>query len=97
MKTSIITAIAAAIALTPFSAFAEENNMDKCKVVKDGKGMIKASKSDCATASHSCAGQNAAGDAEAWLKVPKGQCEKINAGDFSGIDQVTKDKIEGAK
>lgn len=96
-KAYFLTALTTAIALTASGAFAEDKEMEKCKVVKDGKGMIKESKADCAGGKASCAGQNKAGDPEAWIYVPKGECTKINAGDFSGVDKGTKDKIEGAK
>lgn len=95
-KSGIFTAVAAAVTLTAGVAFAE-GDMEKCKVVKDGKGLIKEHKADCKGSSHSCAGQNKASDAESWIMVPKGQCDKINAGDFSGVGQDIKDKIEGAK
>lgn len=95
-KSGIFTAVAAAVTLTAGVAFAE-GDMEKCKVVKDGKGLIKEHKADCKGSSHSCAGQNKAGDAESWIMVPNGQCAKINAGDFSGVGQDVKDKIEGAK
>lgn len=95
-KSSIFMAVTTAITLTAGVAFAD-GDMEKCKVIQDGKGLIKAHKADCAGASHSCAGQNKAGDAEAWIMVPKGQCSKINVGDFSGVGQDIKDKIEGAK
>jgi hypothetical protein len=103
MKTSkILMAIAIAAAFSANTAFAADNmdnmdNMEKCKVVKDGKGMIKANKADCASLSHSCAGQNKAGDAGSWIKVPKGQCDKINAGDFSSVSEEVKNKVEGAE
>ncbi len=95
-KINVLTAMAAAITLSSSVAFANVD-MEKCKVVKDGVGLIKANKTDCAGTRHSCAGQNAAGDPESWIVVPKGQCDKINAGDFSGVSQDVKDKIEGAK
>lgn len=94
MKKTLMTAVAAAITLTVGVASAQE--MEKCQVVKDGKGLIKANKADCKSATHNCAGQNAAADAEAWIMVPKGQCEKINKGDMSGVSQEIKDKIEAA-
>ena len=93
-KLSIFAAVAAAATLTASSAFAED--MEKCMVVKDGKGLIKEYKGDCSGGSASCAGQNPAGDPKAWILVPKGQCDKINAGDFTGVSQDVKDKIEGA-
>ncbi|RTK93437.1 MAG: DUF2282 domain-containing protein [Rickettsiales bacterium] len=95
-KSGIFTAVAAAVTLTAGVAFAE-SDMEKCKVVKDGKGLIKEHKADCKGASHSCAGQNKAGDAESWIMVPKGQCDKINAGDVSEVEQDIIDKIEITK
>lgn len=93
MKTlSLITAVTAALALST-SAIAADEDMEKCKIVKDGVGLIKANKADCAGSSHSCAGQNVAGDPDAWIVVPKGACEKINAGDLSGIPENVLDKI----
>lgn len=94
-KPSILAAMTAAITLTSGPATADDE-MEKCKVMKDGKGVIKAHKADCKGADHSCAGQNKAGDPESWILVPKGQCEKINNGDFSGVSQDIKNKIEGA-
>lgn len=92
-KLSIFAALTAAATLSASSAIAQE--MEKCKVVDaNGKGLIKAHKSDCAGSGHSCAGQNVAGDAAAWIIVPKGECDKINAGDFSGVGDDIKDKIE---
>lgn len=92
-KLSIFAALAAATALSSSSAIAME--MEKCKIVDaNGKGLIKAHKGDCAGGGHSCAGYNAAGDAEAWILVPSGQCDKINKGDLSGVSDTIKDKIE---
>lgn len=96
-KISILTALAAAVCLSSGTLLAVEQ-AEKCKVVdKDGKGLIKANQSDCSGANHSCAGENEAGDPNAWILVPKGECEKINAGDFSGVGQDIKDRIDGAK
>jgi|GEM_PF-209216 len=91
-KLSIFAALAAASTLTTGSALAAE--MEKCKVVDaNGMGLIKEHKADCATSIHSCAGHNPAGEAEAWILVPKGECTKINTGDFSGVSADIKDKI----
>jgi len=108
-KSSIVLAIAAAMSLSAGAAYADDasdahmkmndkNNPtnEKCMVVKDGKGLIKASKSDCAAESHSCAGNNKEGDAKSWIYVPKGQCAKINAGDMTGVSDEVKAKIEAA-
>jgi uncharacterized membrane protein len=93
-KSLIIASIAAAVTLSSGASFAG-TTMEKCSVVgKDGKGLIKAHKADCSDSGHSCAGQNSAGDAKAWIIVPKGDCAKINAGNFEGVSQEIQDKIE---
>lgn len=85
-KVSVLAAVTAAFALTSSSALAE--GMEKCRVVKDGKGLIKEHRGDCATSKYSCQGHNPAGDAEAWILVPKGDCEKINSADPKQLDEV---------
>ncbi|PCJ23103.1 MAG: hypothetical protein COA94_08530 [Rickettsiales bacterium] len=91
--------LATAFAVAAFSAGSVQagghGNMEKCHVVDShGKGLIKAHKADCKSKHNSCSGNNEAHDAEAWILVPKGECAKINHGDFSGVDKETKDKIE---
>jgi uncharacterized membrane protein len=89
----LATAIAAA-AFSVSSAYAMDADMEKCKVVDaEGKGLIKEHKGDCAGAANSCAGHNKAGDPEAWIMVPKGDCAKINAGEHDGISDEIKDKL----
>lgn len=97
-KSNFLTAVAAVLALTAGGAHAAESStMEKCEVVDEaGKGLVKAHMGDCKSATSSCSGQNAAGDPNAWVLVPAGECEKINAGDFSGISDDLKGKIEGA-
>jgi uncharacterized membrane protein len=95
-KFSILSAVVTA-ALAINSAHAGTNDMEQCKVVdKNGKGLIKAHKGSCAGGGGSCAGSNEAGDPNAFIIVPKGQCAKINMGDFSGVSPAVKDSIEGA-
>jgi uncharacterized membrane protein len=44
-------------------------------------GIVKAGKNDCGTSKSSCAGTSTADrDAEAWISVPKGTCERIAGG-----------------
>ena len=96
-KSGIFAAVATATTLMAGSALASMGNLEKCHVVKDGKGLIKANQSECKSSpSAPCAGQNKAGDPKAWILVPKGECAKINMGDFSGVSPDIKDKIEGA-
>lgn len=98
-KTALLTAIAAAAALASGSAFADttasNNTMEKCHVVKAGKGMIVAGKADCKSTSHSCAGKNSSGDPASWIWVPTGDCVKVDDGDFSDLSQDVQAKIEG--
>ena len=100
-KSNIFMAVAAAVALSTGVVHADSaSDMEQCKVVdpKTGKGLIKAHKSACgSTGGQSCAGGNPPGDPNAFIIVPKGQCAKINAGDFSGVSKEIKDSIEGAK
>jgi uncharacterized membrane protein len=48
-------------------------------------GIAKAGKNDCQTASGSCAGTSSADNqADAWIYVPVGTCEKIVGGMMKG-------------
>ncbi len=74
------------IALFSSNCFAAQV-FEQCHVVdQDGNGLIRPGMAD--------SGYNLEGDASAWITVPWGQCAKINAGDFSGVDQSIKDKIQ---
>lgn len=98
-KSTIFSAITAAIALSAGAAFASASTaeMEKCMPMMDGKGLIMEHKADCKTSSHSCAGQNQAGDPMSWIMVPKGDCAKINAGDFKNVDPSVLAKLEMKK
>ena len=57
------------------TALAAKPGMEKCA------GIVKAGKNDCGTSKHSCAGQaKKDGDADEWVYVPTGTCEKIVGG-----------------
>ena len=44
-------------------------------------GIVKAGKNDCATSTNDCHGHvTSEGNAEAWIYVPKGTCERIVGG-----------------
>ena len=54
------------------NAVAADADKEKCY------GVVKAGKNDCAASGHSCAGQATKdGDANSWVYLPKGTCEKI--------------------
>ena len=78
-KTLISAALAGVVALglgtMSQSAEAAKPGFEKCA------GVVKAGMNDCGTSNHSCAGQAAAdGDAEEWVYVPAGTCNKIAGG-----------------
>jgi uncharacterized membrane protein len=76
MKNTVViaSALAAALSLTAVAAAQAADN-EKCY------GVAKAGKNDCQTTSHSCAGTASAdGQADSWIYVPAGTCEKIVGG-----------------
>jgi len=82
MKTRQIlsaTAMAAVMAVAASSAYAADmpmkESMEKCY------GVVKAGKNDCKSNAHSCAGHAAnSGDADEFIMVPQGLCEKLASG-----------------
>jgi uncharacterized membrane protein len=72
-RIAVAAALAAALALP--AAVQAQGNMEKCF------GVSKAGKNDCQTANSSCAGTaKKDAQADAWISVPKGTCEKIIGG-----------------
>jgi len=72
-------AISGALALSSVAfasnVFAADEGKEQCA------GVIKAGKNDCATATNACHGHvTADGNAEAWIYVPKGTCDRILGG-----------------
>jgi uncharacterized membrane protein len=73
--TRIAIASALAAALVMPAATQAQGNMEKCY------GVAKAGKNDCQTASSSCAGTSKKdAQADAWISVPKGTCDKLIGG-----------------
>lgn len=71
--------IGAAIAINgslyPLAASAAHEGEEQCA------GIVKAGKNDCATSRNQCHGHvTTDGDAEAWLYVPKGTCDRLVGG-----------------
>jgi uncharacterized membrane protein len=57
------------------TALAADDSKEQCA------GIVKAGKNDCATATNACHGHvTADGNAEAWIYVPKGTCDRILGG-----------------
>ena len=75
-RIAVAAALAAALAL-PVAAEAQGMS-EKCY------GIAKAGRNDCQTAKSSCAGTSKADNqADAWVAVPKGTCDKIVGGKLS--------------
>ena len=67
--------VAAGLAAASGAALAAKGDTEKCA------GVAKAGKNDCGTSKSACAGSATADrDAEAWILVPAGTCEKIAGG-----------------
>lgn len=79
-KTVVTTAVASVLALGLLGS--GEVRADKPKFEAEKcYGVVKASKNDCQTASSACAGHsNTDGQADAWIYLPKGTCERIVGG-----------------
>ncbi len=78
MKTTLTIAAALSTALLLGAAAQAQGTIEKCY------GVAKAGKNDCQTASSSCAGTSKKdAQADSWISVPKGTCEKISGGRLS--------------
>jgi uncharacterized membrane protein len=72
---SLATLIALGLAAASNAALAAKGDTEKCA------GIVKAGKNDCGTSKSACAGTATADrDAEAWILVPTGTCERIAGG-----------------
>ena len=81
VKTSALAAVLgmALSMATSDDAFAGKEGFEKCA------GVAKAGKNDCGANGHSCAGQAATdGDANEWVYVPEGTCDKLVGGTVKG-------------
>lgn len=72
----VATAVAAALSMAAAgSAVAQDKKNEKCY------GVVKAGQNDCQTATSSCAGTSKRdAQADAWVYVPAGTCEKLVGG-----------------
>jgi len=75
VNTALASLIALGLTAASGEALAAKKGMEKCM------GVVKTGMNDCGTSKHSCAGQSTAdNDAEEWVYVPTGTCEKITGG-----------------
>ena len=75
INTAIASVIALGLGAVSQPASAAKEGFEKCQ------GVAKAGMNDCGTSQHACAGQATTDrDAEEWIYVPTGTCEKIAGG-----------------
>jgi uncharacterized membrane protein len=69
------------------TALAADDSKEQCA------GIVKAGKNDCATATNACHGHvTSDGNAEAWIYVPKGTCDRILGGHVVQVTDPTPSK-----
>ena len=74
-KIAAASILAAALVTTVSTAQAGKEGFEKCQ------GIAKAGMNDCGANGHGCAGQaEVDSDANEWVYVPEGTCEKIVGG-----------------
>jgi len=75
IQSAFASLLAVGLAAGASQAFAAKGDTEKCA------GIVKAGKNDCGTSKSACAGTTTADrDAEAWILVPTGTCERIAGG-----------------
>ncbi len=95
-KTLIAAGVIAVLQASNASAHLEpkeDDGMEKCY------GVVKAHKNDCASKAtkHGCAGMaKSGGDANEWIKMPEGLCEKLVGGSISpAVDMENENHDDG--
>jgi uncharacterized membrane protein len=75
VRGTLASLVAVGLAAASSMALAAKGDTEKCA------GIVKAGKNDCGTSKSACAGTATADrDAEAWILVPTGTCERIAGG-----------------
>jgi uncharacterized membrane protein len=81
---SLMAVGAASFATQSIAADNDHSKEEKCA------GVVKGGKNDCATSKNQCHGHvKVDRDAEAWIYVPKGTCEKIAGAHLSSAVDPT--------
>lgn len=84
---AISSVLALAGAALTSTALAAADDMEQCA------GIAKAGKNDCATSTNDCHGHvTTNGNAEAWIYVPKGTCDRIVGGRVVQVKDPTPSK-----
>ncbi len=75
INAAVASVIALGLGAVSQPASAAKEGFEKCQ------GIAKAGMNDCGTSQHACAGQaKTDADAEEWVYVPEGTCDKIAGG-----------------
>ena len=75
INSAFASLLAVGLAAGASQALADKGDNEKCA------GIVKAGKNDCGTSKSACAGTATVDrDAEAWILVPAGTCERIAGG-----------------
>jgi uncharacterized membrane protein len=81
-KTAILAAAIGGLVAFAGPAFSADDS--KAAATEKCFGVSKAGKNDCAGHAHSCQGQSKKdADANEWVKLPKGTCERIVGGSLT--------------
>lgn len=85
MKTTnlISAAVASMIAMSALTSPTQAADDKAAAATEKCYGIAKAGKNDCASTTHSCAGQSKEASGKEWVKLPKGTCERIVGGSLS--------------
>ena len=84
LRSALSSALLLSAATVATTSFAADESKEQCA------GVIKAGKNDCATSKNECHGHVSTDrDAEAWIYVPKGTCERISGAHLSAANDPT--------
>jgi len=87
MRLAISSVLALSGAVIASNAVAADDGMEQCA------GIAKAGKNDCATSTNACHGHvTSDGNAEAWIYLPKGTCDRIAGGRVIQVEEPPKSK-----
>lgn len=86
-NTTAASILAIAIASSPAVTHAAKEGYEKCA------GVAKAGMNDCGANGHACAGMaKTDGDANEWVYLPEGTCDKIVGGKVKGAKKGKAEK-----
>jgi uncharacterized membrane protein len=85
MRLAISSVLALSGAVVVTNAVAADDGKEQCA------GITKAGKNDCATSTNDCHGHvNTDGNAEAWIYLPKGTCDRLVGGHVVQVKEPPK-------